>query len=474
MPTAFDLVSPPAAVSASNSKETLLSAPPVVVLDRCGEAPVEPTRSGSGWVARGERPAVQPAPPARLMTADSTTRPVTRRRALALGGVALGGTVLGGTVVAGDSHDSNGTDDENGDENDERGGDDGDRRQYRVTVANLTPGQPFTPPAVALHTADVEVFAVGEPANEPTQELAENGNLAPLLDLLDQTEDVLGAGVGDFPLVPQADPGETGFPSYTSLHVAADADAEFLTFVSMLVATNDGIVGLDTVPLPAQVNESRTYFAAGYDVGTERNTEAFTDLVPPAQALILGQADIEGTTQSDPALAEDGVIRPHPGIRGVAGGDLDPETFGWDEPAALVQVERLDEFRRRFSTDLSGTNEVPPVETAASGSASFELEESGGGLAYEVRVTDVENAVASHIHCGATDANGPVGVTLFSGDPVSPDGVLAAGTITEPDPDNACGWDTVDDVVDAIRSGHTYVNVHTQANPSGEIRGQLH
>jgi hypothetical protein len=55
-----------------------------------------------------------------------------------------------------------------------------------VTIANNTPGQPFTPPAVAAHTADIEVFAVGEPANEPTRQLAENGDLGPLSDLARQ------------------------------------------------------------------------------------------------------------------------------------------------------------------------------------------------------------------------------------------------------------------------------------------------
>jgi hypothetical protein len=69
--------------------------------------------------------------------------------------------------------------------------------------------------------------------------------------------------------------------------------------------------------------------------------------------------------------------------------------------------------------------------------------------------------------------NGPVGVTLFEGGPVSPNGVLAAGTITAPDPENPCGWEDLADVRRAIRNGYAYVNVHTLAHPPGEIRGQL-
>lgn len=387
---------------------------------------------------------------------------MSRRRALILGGAALGGAGLGGISVVTGQNENQG----------DNQSDDNESRQYRVTVTNLTQGQPVTPPAVAIHRPDVEVFAVGEPANTPTQQLAENGNLGPLLELIESTNSIRDAAVGDTPLVPEADPGDTGNPYYATLHLSADASARYLTFVGMLIATNDGIVGLDTVPLPERINESRTYYANGYDVGTERNTEDFDDLVPPAQSLIQGEEAEGGTTESDPGIAEDGVIRPHPGIQG--NGDLDPDVYGWREPAAVVQVERLDGLQHEFSAALSGDHEIPPVDTEATGEALFTLNEAGEELTYEVTVSDIENVVAAHIHCGAVDANGPVGVTLYDDDPVSPDGVLAEGTITEPDDDNGCGWETLDEVVAAIRGDHTYVNVHTQANPGGEIRGQIH
>jgi hypothetical protein len=255
------------------------------------------------------------------MTDDTSTPRFTRRRALAVGGAALGGLALSNTTVLAQGN----------------GG--GNARSYRVTVANLTRGQPFTPPAVALHQPSVEVFSVGDPANEATQQIAENGNLGPLSTLISETNAIRGSAVGDQPLVPEADPGQTGLPYFDELHVSADASATHLTFIGMLIATNDGIVGLDTVGLPTDVNESKTLYANGYDVGTEQNTELFADLVPPAKTLIIG-GEPEGTGESNPDIAEDGVIRPHAGIQGV--GNLPPSVYDWQEPAAMVQVERVD------------------------------------------------------------------------------------------------------------------------------------
>lgn len=76
--------------------------------------------------------------------------PITRRSALVLGGLGLGGTALRTGAMA-KSQDEGNRDDENGE-----GNGDG-MRQYRVTVANNTPGQPLTMPAVAAYRSSVEV-----------------------------------------------------------------------------------------------------------------------------------------------------------------------------------------------------------------------------------------------------------------------------------------------------------------------------
>jgi glucose/arabinose dehydrogenase len=128
---------------------------------------------------------------------------------------------------------------------------------------------------------------------------------------------------------------------------------------------------------------------------------------------------------------------------------------------------------RNFRAHLSGDEEVPPVETNAQGQATFEFDEESTELEFELRVANIEDVVAAHVHCAPDGVNGPVGVTLFSGGPVSPDGLLAEGTVEEPDEDNGCGWEDLEDVRSAMENGYAYVNVHTQAHPAGEIRGQV-
>ncbi|WP_396611683.1 CHRD domain-containing protein [Haloferax sp. S1W] len=127
-----------------------------------------------------------------------------------------------------------------------------------------------------------------------------------------------------------------------------------------------------------------------------------------------------------------------------------------------------------FRAHLRGDEEVPPVETKAQGQAIVSFDDDISALSYKLIVANIEDVVAAHIHCAPEGVNGPVGVTLFEGGPVSKSGVLAEGTVTEPDAGNGCGWESLEDVFDAIERGEAYVNVHTLANLPGEIRGQLH
>jgi hypothetical protein len=154
---------------------------------------------------------------------------------------------------------------------------------------------------------------------------------------------------------------------------------------------------------------------------------------------------------------------------------------------ALVATPAPAQAADNFKAILSGGGEVPARDTLARGLATFKWNAAGTELSYTLIAANIDNVVAGHIHCGAPGVNAPVGVTLFSGGlPGSGrfDGVLAQRTVTAPDANNGCGWLTMQDVFDALSSGNTYVNVHTNDGvaptntgpgdfPGGEIRGQV-
>jgi hypothetical protein len=210
---------------------------------------------------------------------------------------------------------------------------------YEVTITDLTGGQPLTPPVVATHGAATGMFTVGQPASFALKEIAENGNLAPMIAQLESDKHVAGVAAAAAPLVPAGLPGSAMFGDSVTLTVTASEGAKFLSFASMLICTNDGFTGVDSLRLPKDVGEAVVVRSAGYDAGTERNTEDFADIVPPCQGLVGVTSGEPGTGTSNPALAEGGVIHHHPGIAGIA--DLVPAIHGWVDPVARINVERV-------------------------------------------------------------------------------------------------------------------------------------
>ncbi|MFP4628517.1 MAG: CHRD domain-containing protein [Halobacteriales archaeon] len=135
---------------------------------------------------------------------------------------------------------------------------------------------------------------------------------------------------------------------------------------------------------------------------------------------------------------------------------------------------------RRFTAHLAGRNEVPPVATNARGQATFRLDRDGAELSYRLIVANIEDVLMAHIHLGGTDENGPVVAWLYpeGGPPPSLiegrfSGVLATGTVTADALVGSLDGEPLGALVDEIRAGNAYVNVHTSANPAGEVRGQI-
>ncbi len=219
---------------------------------------------------------------------------------------------------------------------------------YTVLFRNITDGQYLTPPNFAAHTRDVDVFQLRQPASAGVQAAAENGGVPILAAELSTAVDDAGFGVsgvgGDAPL----GPGES-----TSFEFSTTADR--LSVVSMLICTNDGFAGLDSLRLPRFDEGHRVVRLRAYDSGTEANTENRADLVP---APVCG--DGGGTGESDPSLAEGGVIRYHRTIRGT--GDL-PASFDWTGRVAEVVITRSNptpSYSVTVENITSGQHLTPP------------------------------------------------------------------------------------------------------------------
>ena len=122
-----------------------------------------------------------------------------------------------------------------------------------------------------------------------------------------------------------------------------------------------------------------------------------------------------------------------------------------------------------FSTPLSGTQEVPPVAGAATGDATVVINAAGDAITYWLTDSAMTSApAAGHIHLGAAGSNGGILFPL-AGVGTSP----VVGTLTAANLTPTGGVTTFSGAVDAIRAGTTYINLHTAANPAGELRGQV-
>ena len=129
-----------------------------------------------------------------------------------------------------------------------------------------------------------------------------------------------------------------------------------------------------------------------------------------------------------------------------------------------------------YTAALSGSNEAPAVAaTGAGGTATVTIDVAAQTLTWVIDVYNLPSGVtASHIHAGGAGVSGPVVVNFNPPLTASNDfrftGTARPADVVARQPQGVNTWE---DLLQAIDTGHAYVNVHSQANPGGEIRGQL-
>jgi hypothetical protein len=137
----------------------------------------------------------------------------------------------------------------------------------------------------------------------------------------------------------------------------------------------------------------------------------------------------------------------------------------------------------QFSARLTGDNEVPPVDTDATGRIRLVVNSAQDVVDYQISLSNLNGIVTgAHIHRGSAGTNGPIVANLniggafasaSAGDGSASASTSSGGTITSADLKGPLAGKQVSELIKLIEDGKAYVNVHTRQHQNGEIRGQL-
>ena len=128
----------------------------------------------------------------------------------------------------------------------------------------------------------------------------------------------------------------------------------------------------------------------------------------------------------------------------------------------------------RFTAQLSGDKEVPPVLTGAFGEAVVTLDLGTQTVTWNVTVFNMPSGTtASHFHVGGPAHAGPIVVNFTVPPQISNDYSFSgsANALSNARPDQ--GIRSWEDFIQSLLGGQIYINVHSNVNPGGEIRGPV-
>lgn len=201
---------------------------------------------------------------------------------------------------------------------------------WEISVTNITRGQIFSPPVVALHSSDMApLWTLGSAASNELAQVAEDAINQPLVDA------IRGTGhAGDVQVLTGANgpilPGETA-----SIVLRAPRGAghgwfrnrfDHLSMAGMLVITNDAFFGLNGVELPRSAGSFRS---PAYDAGSEENNELCAFIPGPP----CNSGGVRATQNAE------GFVHVHAGIHGI--GDLSAAAYDWRNNVAQIRVRRV-------------------------------------------------------------------------------------------------------------------------------------
>ena len=366
-----------------------------------------------------------------------------------------------------------------------------------VTIENLAPtaGTLQTPFWVGFHEGEFDTYDGNTPAsNDPRpgsvamERLCEDGNNDPI------AADFAALSTGIDATIPGPNgpiaPGELARRSFVL--DASNPNHRYFSYASMILPSNDFCISNGNPQAHPVFDEhgnfvAKDFFVVGseaLDAGTEVNDEV------PANTAFFGQ------TTPDTGIDENGVIgtigADLPNQSGFlppgSGGILDDPRFRMGDflvagyPFVKISFAAADAVTddAHFNTKLSGDNEVPALSTKASGFATTALRDGGTRLQYAAVFRRLRNVTMAHLHLGGPNENGPVVAFLIPQDLSELSRrerrrlrFRIHGELRSTDLVGPLSGQPLDRLVQEIKRGNVYVNIHTEQNPSGELRGQL-
>lgn len=373
-----------------------------------------------------------------------------------------------------------------------------------VTIENTSPynGSFLTPVWIGFHDGQFDTYDGGTPASAlprpdslAIERLAEDGNTGPI------SEDFAALqidGVTGIPNISVQDTNGVQGTIRSNGNVApigpsqivsrlfevapVEGQATYFSYASMIVPSNDAFSSNGNpkahliYDADGNFNASPFYILGSQvdDAGTEANDElpintAFFGQVTPNTGA-PGEGLISG------AGGHPGLNSPIPGVN-ILGtsrfGDSDFEQANYN--LARVKFTFLDKAAPvLFSADIDAQFESPRpvVEGNPSGRAFFFLDDDGESLVYFAFANGLSgDLTAAHLHLAPLTQNGPVVLPLSTIFGRFVFGRIDASAVVGP---LAAGEDALDNLIAEMSAGTAYINLHTAANPAGEIRGQVH
>jgi hypothetical protein len=300
-------------------------------------------------------------------------------------------------------------------------------KYYSVTIDNLTE-LTFSPHVAVTHEGDLSLAMKSKAASSEPEMLASNGTQSTMFDHL--SDDRLVTEVIDTVITLAPD-------DATTFWITA-RPGDRLSLAKTLTCASNGVTTLKRAHLPQRGAE--VLWITGISDSSE-----------------LGADAAESCSAFTPA-------------------SLPRDSGRHEKSRARITVTRISNDTDEFLARLSGAGEVPPIQADndAWGQADLSLNADNTELNYRLKALRIKSGVTRvRIHQGRPSDNGPVVAYLFEPSASDSDERMnTRGRLTQSELMGPLAGD-FEGFVTALRAGELYINVHSNAYPQGEIRGQV-